>query len=338
MIADLWESLRAVPGQGPGALTRRVYPEAAVDIFVAVRKPTNTSMLILESPTASLPAGFSIPKAGGFRTTIVAREPGPHGRIAIELELVENSGETVFSALVDDVLARLVAADSSRQAMVELSIVLNRWHSFFKTHGVKGLSVSEQKGLFGELLFLREILAPTCSLEVAVPAWTGPSGANQDFEYGGHAYEIKTTSANPLIAVRVSNIRQLDDRCVDSLHLIVVEIECHENADGTLPEAVEMTRAMVRDKAPQLSSDLSDRLLDYGYLDQHASRYASTGYGVRAIRPFSVRADFPRLIEDHVPSGVGDVRYAVAISALGEFEISQSELKEQMEEWLRGLG
>jgi len=338
VIAGIWESLKETPGQGAGLLTRRVLPDAPVDVFAAVRKPRNVPMLIIESPTEALPANFSVPESGGFSTVISPIEPGPKGRIAVELELLESAGEPVFLALVDDVLARLAEAGSARQAMSVLAQALSSWHTFFRTHGFRGLSKQAQQGLFGELLFLRETLAPACSTVVALKAWTGPSGSNQDFEYAGHAFEVKTTSANPLNAVRVSNLRQLDDECVDSLHLVVFEVECHENADGTLPQAVNATREMVLQTAPHLAFDLADRLTEYGYLDQHASHYANTGYGVRAVRAFAVREGFPRVIETDVPSGVGDVRYSVAMSAITEFELPEGELSRQIGEWLSELG
>lgn len=338
MIGTVWESLKATPGQGEGILERRVIPDAKVAVYAAVMKPKNIPMLRIIAPTQALPAAFSVPEASGFATSIKAQEPGPQGTACVELQLLEPAGEIVFLALVDDVLSRIESADTARRAMSELAIALSRWHGFFRTHGFRGLSRQAQQGLFGELFFLREMLAPISSTATALQAWTGPAGANQDFEYANHAFEVKTTSANPLAEVRISNLRQLDAACVESLHLVVVEVECHENADGTLVEAVEATRRLVLDTAPHLAFDLADKLAEYGYLDQHSSHYSTTGYGVRAVNAFEVREGFPCLTEDDVPSGVGEVKYSIALSAIGDFELSGEGFAELVEGWFRELG
>lgn len=338
MIGEIWDSLRSAHGRGAEVVVRRVRLDAKIGILAAMRKPGNVPMLVLEIRTEALPAGFTVPDAGGFSTTIRPDVPGPKGSVVVELELLEASGEPVFMALVDDVLSRVGPAESDRKAAAELSLCLRRWQAFFRAHGFMGLTSEQQQGLFGELLFLRGLMVGVSSLDIAIRAWTGPSGSNQDFEYAGHAFEVKTTASNPLSAVRVSNLRQLDDECVDSLHLVVVEVERHENAEGTLPEAVEQMRRLVLEEAPHMAFDFADRLTEYGYLDQHAKHYSTTGYGVRAMRVFDVVEGFPRLIESNVPAGVGDVKYSVALSAIGDFERERDDLEAQMGAWFGELG
>ena len=338
MIGEIWESLRSSTGHGEGIMRHRLLPDAKVGLLAAMRKPGNVPMLIVEIPTEALPVGFVVPDAGGFSTTLSPDKPGPKGSVLVVLELLESSGEQVFMALVDDILSRVGPAETERRAAAELSLCLNRWQAFFRTHGFRGLSREQQQGLFGELLFLREVMVPASSLDVAILAWTGPTGSNQDFEFAGHAFEVKTTSSNPLSAIRVSNLRQLDDQCVESLHLVVIELERHENADGTLPQAVNEMRDLILEWAPHLAFEFADRLSDYGYLDQHANHYSSTGYGVRALRVFEVVALFPRIVEGDVTSGVGDVKYSISLPSISEFEQDADNLKAQMGEWFGELG
>lgn len=338
MIGEVWQSLREAPGQGEGMQTRRVIPSATVQVYAAMTKPQNRPLLRIIAPTSSMPLDFVVPEAQGFSTSLRPQSPGPRGTVCVELELLESAGEQVFYALADDVLARIVAADSAKRAMQETCSVLNRWHAFFRTHGFGGLSHQAQQGLYGELFFLREMLAPYGSVGTAVQAWVGPSGANQDFEYADHAFEIKTTAANPLAEVRITNLRQLDNSCLASLHLVVVQVECHENADNTLVQAVEKTRQLVLEAAPHLALVLADKLIEYGYLDQHASHYEHTGYGVRAVHSFGVTEGFPCLTEDDVPSGVGNVKYSIALSSIGDFALPGEGFRDLVEGWFSELG
>jgi hypothetical protein len=337
MIADVWDSLRSDNGQSAGVVMRRVLSDAPIDVFAAMRKPRNVPMLIVEMPTKALPLNFPV-SSRGFSINVVPTEAGPMGRVTVELELADPTGEPVFMALVDDAITRVEGAGDSNAAAAEFAHALARWQAFFRVHAFDGLTKDQQQGLFGELLFLRTRLVMAGSAAAAVKAWGGPSGSNQDFEWAGHAFEVKTTASNPLTAIRISNLRQLDDACVESLHLVVIEVERHENALQSLPQAVDATRALIAESAPQVAFDLAERLIDYGYLDQQAGHYAGMGYGVRTLRAFRVVEGFPRLVESDVPNGVGDVHYAVALSAIIDFEVDDATMTEQMRKWFGELG
>ena len=79
-----------------------------------------------------------------------------------------------------------------------------------------------------------------------------------------------------------------------------------------------------------LSSDLlalatfNDRLLDRGWLDAHASRYEARRWMVRGERTYQVRRGFPRLVEVDLPTGVGDVNFAVSLAACEPFATQAS--------------
>ena len=58
-----------------------------------------------------------------------------------------------------------------------------------------------------------------------------------------------------------------------------------------------------------------DKLLRYGYLDQHSDRYSDVAYVIREVMTFKVEEGFPRIIENDLVPGVGSVRYRLALSA-----------------------
>ena len=339
MIAEVWEALRQDSSRDSGVVMRRIAAESPIAVFAGMHKPRNAPMLVVHGvPNHPLLLQLLHSEPSGFSICAGSSSPQPSDVQEVALELLEVAGEPVFLALVDYVVARLEAAPDADAAAVSFMKAITLWQSFFRLHGFSGLSRECQQGLFGELEFLRTRVAEAGSTETAVKSWAGPAGSNQDFQWGGHAFEVKTTVSNPLTAIRVSNLRQLDDECVDSLHLVVIEAERHENDPRTLPAAVEAVRALISATAPQAALEFSDRLVEYGYLDQHSSRYLDVGYGVRAIRYFEVRDDFPRLVEAGVPVGVGDVRYSLALSALSAFEVDPQAMSEQMGAWFGDLG
>lgn len=64
-----------------------------------------------------------------------------------------------------------------------------------------------------------------------------------------------------------------------------------------------------------------DKLYASGYIRAHAPLY-TTGYVYRTVSAYQVQEGFPRLVEADIPTGVGDVRYSVALSSCAPFETS----------------
>jgi hypothetical protein len=181
-----------------------------------------------------------------------------------------------------------------------------------------GLSTENQRGLWGELHCLSEELMPRLGPTETVDGWKGPARAHQDFQFQRGAIEVKTTKAKQPQSVRITSERQLDDKTWPALFLHVLVLEEHEGAGLTLPHLVETVRA-------KLATDLAarekfeDALLSASYLDAHAPRYATIGYAMRSAQWFCVTGDFPRIVENQLPAGVGEVGYALSLAACTPF-------------------
>jgi hypothetical protein len=298
-----------------------------INLFAAVEHPSGTPLLLVELSAAAIPFSYTAPAAMGFSMTI---GPGIEGSVQIELRLLEADGEAVFRSFVDSVVDGVSVAADDRSAFQALILGVHTWQDFFKQYGARGLSPGAQQGLFGELWILNEVLARALSSGCGVDMWVGPTGANQDFELAGYALEVKTSSSNPLRVIRISNLRQLDDTCLQLLRIVLVEAERHANGDQTLPWVVHAVRQQVRESAPHQLARLNELLTDAGYLDRDEPRYSSVAYVVRAVRCFAVSEPFPRLTESTVPAGVGNVEYSVSLEALSAYEIGVDQLRVEL--------
>lgn len=229
--------------------------------------------------------------------------------------------EDVFEFVADDICARIADAAGPNDVVVELQHALKRWSGFFSQHGFEGLGPARIRGLYGELLFLRDHVIPRFGQVLAMNAWHGQSRANHDFQVGPHAFEVKTTTARGPFEVRVSSERQLDDVGLDSLHLVVVVVAELPDGPHTLP-------ALVNDLREKLSSDVealdgfNGKLIEGGYLDAHAPRYSSA-YEQRSLRWFRVREGFPRITESMLPDGIGDATYTLSLAACKDFAVDE---------------
>ena len=201
---------------------------------------------------------------------------------------------------------------------------LARWQKFLSA-SFDGLSEEAQRGLWGELHFLREHLLPTIGA-AAVNSWKGGERAHQDFQFESSAVEVKTTLAKQPQVVRITSERQLDDSAWDSLFLNVIALDVRDGSGETLPGIVASLRGKLATDAAALEQ-FEDELLMVGYLDAHVARYADRGYTVRAVGFFRVGPKFPSLVEADMPAGVGDANYALSVAACEPFRVKPDEVE-----------
>ncbi len=273
---------------------------------------------------AALPPRREWPECRGLELIAVALGSQPH----LGVRLRDAACADVFTALAEDVAPRVAAASGAKQAAAELLGRLRRWQQFL-TAARDLLSIEAQRGLWGELHVLRTHLLPALGAAASVAGWKASAAAHQDFQFSGGAVEVKTTAAKQPQSVRITSERQLDDTGVGALFLHVVVVDEREvPAGGSAPG--QSLPALIADTRAELSADpvalaaFNDRLLDRGWLDAHASRYEGRRWTVRGERTYQVRRGFPRLVEVDLPTGVGDVNFAVSLAACEPFAAPMS--------------
>jgi len=117
-----------------------------------------------------------------------------------------DSNLLIFSALAEFILERLTRIEVANFDTIHG--LVEEWRSFIQGRSEK-LSASLQLGLFGELLFLQELITKKTD-ERGLVSWTGPDKSKVDFMPSvNHAIEIKS-SKDPLgNEVSISSLEQL---------------------------------------------------------------------------------------------------------------------------------
>ena len=326
-IEDLWEALEADATAGKtgasGWLLRLAQPAATCPLFVGLELESRRRAVLLRLHSAFIPAHRRWPRCKGLEALTVQLEGIAHFGMALK----EPRFADVFTALAEDLVRRVADAGSpDAQARAFLG-QLARWQKFLSA-SFEGLSEEAQRGLWGELYFLRDHVLPTLGT-TAVNGWKGGERAHQDFQFENSAVEVKTTLAKQPQVVRITSERQLDDRMWTALFLNVIALDVRDGSGETLPAMVASVRArLVADTAAR--EQFEDELLATGYLDAHAVRYAECGYTLRAVGFFRVGAKFPRLVEADLPSGVGDANYALSVAACEPFAVAAKDLHDNL--------
>ncbi|WP_067078476.1 PD-(D/E)XK motif protein [Methanoculleus horonobensis] len=301
-------------------LTLRVLQDSAFDFLLGVQVPDNSRMLLIRIRRESVINQWSLPRSKGFeiRQTVLSEDRSHHA--TIQLVLNDRRYQDIFSRLTEDVVSSC-SRESSEKAMLKALLQrLEMWQQFLDRYGPEGLSPAAQRGLYGELRFLQDYLIPAVGAGQAVPAWTGPRKAQQDFQISGIAIEVKTSIAKQHQKVPIASEQQLDDTGLDALYLYHLSLREVRDGDGTLPAIIDGIRNELSGD-PTTTTLFEDLLIQAGYLDEHRDRYEDTGYTDRTGQIFHIREGFPRITERALVNGVGDVQYSVSLSACAAFVV-----------------
>jgi len=329
-IDQLWTQLesarnRRVPkigGRKDLWVLRRATPSAKCPLLVGIELATNRRGLLLEVAGNTIPIRKAWPHCRGLDWVQLPTQ-GPLALFGVALKDARQAD--VFSALADDLARRATEADSRAQAQItSLLGGVRRWQKFL-TAGVEGLSEERQRGLWGELHFLRDHLVVTFGPQDAVLSWQGSRAAHQDFLLSKGAVEIKTTTAKGPHVVQITSERQLDDKGLPALYLRHFALAVREGVGETLPQIVDSLRRQFQ-LMSTVADKFDDELLAAGYLDGHAWRYENRGYAVRKTNDFAVTGGFPRLTEAVLPPGIGKVGYTLSLDACRRFVLSPGKL------------
>ncbi len=325
-IDDIWRSLEA-GGTGqtpePGVTVRRIDPAAPDGLFAGIRRPSGTRMLLLQIPSPPRPADGPMVRSRGFITAVTRFSADPsHLHLSIESE--NPSFNEVFGYVASDVAGHVLQRPAMSLAVSSFLSRLDRWKRFFESAGGEELSQIAAQGLVGELIFLRDFVLPeSATPEAAVFAWALPEPLSKDFQFRAGAVEVKCSATREHTKVRITGERQLDDTGFASLYLLAVLLEKVSSQGFSLPETVESVRDAMGDGRARGLFD--ERLVAYGYLDAHASRYEQR-YMLQRTRAFQVRDGFPR-VPSELPEGVGDLSYTIVLSACSAFEVDPQRLR-----------
>jgi hypothetical protein len=296
--------------------------DAPVSLYACIFWPGGNQGLMIEGPGEQRPAAARIPKSRGVRLIHEVTSSIPR-RTILRVMLEDSRLLEIFAILSADLVDAVRSEASPTAALRRCIDRLSMWQGLFERLPAEGLSEEAQRGLFGELAVLEEIVLGALAPLEAVSAWTGPDPSNQDFVHAGVALEVKTSLAKRHARLAIANERQLDERPHRLLLLVYVRLD-ESVAEGlTLPALVERCRARVRDDIAAARL-LDDRLVAAGYLDVHAELYRSS-WQSSTIRFFGVRDDFPRLTDANLPAGVGDIRYSIVADDLGAWEVARDD-------------
>lgn len=329
LLVEIWRELE-VPPEGKlsfaGRRYRRLNLARETGFRLSCLFPAQAWELLVEVPRDCAGDEIRFPQWQGMAFELLSLDVPTKGSGHISLRLDDQDLQDVFVTVCSDLAVELQEQTDPDQRQKALVNFLDRWSRFFEKQGWRGLSKTRQRGLYGELWFLRRLLDSGLPPSHAIVSWKGCERGYHDFELSGKVVEVKTTLSKEPKRVRISNERQLDDRGLESLHLLVLSLVSSLGGGESLPDIIdELQRRFA--SSPGCRRLLNHALGGAGYLEAHASQYIST-YEVRSVEFFQVKEGFPRILE--IPSGTGDISYSLIIAAVSAFAADLDEFLKQI--------
>jgi hypothetical protein len=268
--------------------------------------------LMLRLPNLPQP----LPRLPKLKNLVASFRPVSVGS-AFVLGLKERSQVEIFETLCRDVVEAGEAGADHDEALARALQRTRRWYHLLRGGKTNGLSVEEQRGLVGELAFLRELVI-AFGPNTAIEAWTGPTGSAKDFELIGSCVEVKArrVAAKPFVAI--SSEDQLADVEGSRLCLRVANVASAVLPEGqSLHDHVRMTAEMFEEDGGAFEA-WEETLYSTGYDPEN--EYDDRRWLLGRAAHYEVKEGFPRISSPLAP-GVENVRYAIALEACEPFRL-----------------
>jgi len=323
-IDQIWTELESESSPESGILYKRLSGEVLPSVYIAMKYPEKLRCIAAHLDLGSVSNTFNISNLKDIRIEKMIDKKNPE-KCFFLIILANNQHKDVFSTLSEDLINRVSSITAEKELIKQLINRLEKWRLLFEKIGQQGLSDEAQIGLYGELLFLKKFLHNNENKLFCIDTWKGPQRAVQDFQYSHWAVEVKTSHSKNQQKIHISSERQLDTSIIPAIFLYHFSIDVRDGYGESLNSIVNQLNNFLTSDTAALNS-FNIKLLEYGYFYFQAHLYERTGYSIRKESVFLVKDDFPRITEDIIPPGVGDVRYSIILPDDPQWIVGESDL------------
>lgn len=234
----------------------------------------------------------------------------------LQLELLEIEDLSIFAKLIEDLILESMNYQVDQDCVHAVVERFELWRSMLSN---ANQHKAEEKGLWGELYTLREVLYHEKAID-AVRAWTGPDYEVQDFKFANNWIEVKTVASNAFVA-RISSIKQLVSINTGFLYVLYADEDEFNDQSETVHQ-IYNDICMILEKEPtkEAYNLFNEKLKEFKYLGFVAED--RTKYLLKGNRSFKVGDSFPRLEIIGDANVIGSVVFDLKLDALKDWEVN----------------
>jgi hypothetical protein len=319
-INEIWNEMES-DNSSTGLLLRRSPSSVLPDVFIGFRKNEKLRCIAVKLNNNNNIDLSRYSNLKDIKPELVSDERD--NSKAFLLVLLKNTQhQDVFAILCEDLINGIAGITQEDKVVKELLNRLEKWKSLFDKAAAEGLTPEEQRGLYGELYFLRKWITSSADYSKCIQSWVGTENAVRDFQFSDWALEVKTTHGNNHQKIQINSERQLDTANLNTLMLLHLSLEVQQrNGELLNTIVIELIEMLMTDIASQ--TQFKSKLLHAGYFNHHQPLYENLGYQIRQENFYLINNEFPRIEERDVRKGVGDVKYSIILSEYTDYIISE---------------
>ncbi|MCF0116969.1 MAG: PD-(D/E)XK motif protein [Bacilli bacterium] len=221
----------------------------------------------------------------------------------------------VFATLFQYLVLKIPYSMSTSRIADKVFEEYSKWVKMFNK-GKIGLDENEQRGLIGELQFIRDCVEKGYKIDEVIACWCGIDYEEVDFVFPEEWWEIKTRLASSS-TIHISSVGQLDH--ANNGFLRVYSLSYYENGIS-LNDIYDIVYKLIEEQHnPDLLKTFEERLENFGYF--RISTYDRRHYSIGDIRTFKVSNSFPKINRSVKTLHMKNVNYTLIVDSLEEWKI-----------------
>ena len=277
---------------------------APLECYIGYDEKLRRTLLILSRHETKIPPSS--------KSVEINQRRRKDGRFNLSLSLLSENEKAVFVEMCRDLLAFSENAQDESEALKKFWQRYKHWQNLFAAAQNDLLSEEKQRGLIGELLFLREQIIGGRPLKEAVAGWVGALKEHQDFFYSEGWFEIKTVMEQAE-KIRIPSLEQLS---LETIGELVVYRLAKISGEGFTLNSLVKNLSELLSKNPAAAQRFEVLLFQTGYVERE--EYDEQSYRLEENMRFVVDEKFPRLTKDNLPSAIVEASYTLNLRELEE--------------------
>jgi hypothetical protein len=283
-----------------------------VRLIESTEQDVETKMLWLQFPYKNDLEALFIPKLENIGFIQLDK--------AVTVFLKNSSFRDFFNDWVTRFIDKIGASDSSE-------ILIEKFNNEIKAivqlgQKEKKMSMNSAKGLYAELLVLKEYLEEKKYTQSdIIDGWHRPAPANHDFDYEDFSLEVKATSRDST-TVKITSEHQLmavDDK---PLHLHMYRVDnVNKSSEDSLGDMFIEIKELLD---TGLENVFEMKCAEDAFCEYLGPKYMVLDYKFTVIEDFLYDVDqvnFPRIRKEKIDKGISKTSYNLDISAIDGFKI-----------------
>lgn len=307
-IENIWKEMYSKKDEESGLILQRFSPVSIQACYISMRLPEKLIGIAFQFQEKSFELKDFIKLKG-----ILIEKIRKDGSQLLTISLLNQDLISLFAVLSSDLIDTVKDSESETKL---LELLLNRivkWQHLLEIAQSNGLSPEKQLGLFGELYLLKKLILRTKETKLCIDIWVGPETGIRDFEFNDNAIEVKTSKSHNHQKVTISSERQLDTSTLETLFLYHLSVEKRKGSNYTLNYIISEIIDLIGNDY-SLITDFKKKLAKVAYFEHQKAFYDEVSYIIRNESFYDIKGDFPRIEENDLMKGVGDVKYSVVLS------------------------